>query len=359
MEKIRLGKTGLMVTRIGFGALPIQAVDRGSAVKVTRYAYEQGINFFDTARAYTTSESDLGKALGDLGSEVIVATKAFYKNKDQLKEDFNTSYNNLQRDYIDLFQFHLVNEEDQLEEILKKGGPLEYLAEEKKRGRVKHIGITSHRPSLMPKALESGIFETVQIPLNYIENEPLERLIPLARSMDIGIIAMKPLAGGSFTNNRAAVKWILEHEGVVPIPGMRLIDEVDDILPALKGGPGSEELARLEADRRELGTNFCRRCNYCMPCPNEIEASFIIRAGLYFKRVGWDKMEDKHIGLFEKGLECDRCGTCEDKCPYYLPLTDMVIEESKNMLKSAVKLGVISEEECLKKISKAEKGTDE
>ncbi|MFO7951595.1 MAG: aldo/keto reductase [Bacillota bacterium] len=355
MEKTRLGKTNLMVTRIGFGALPIQAVDRDSAVKVTRYAYEQGINFFDTARAYTTSESDLGRALGDLGSEVIVATKAFYKNMEQFDEDFNTSLNNLQRDYIDLFQFHLVNEEDQLEEILKNGGPLDYLAEEKRKGRVKHIGITSHRPSLMPKALESGAFETVQIPLNYIENEPLEELIPLARSMDIGIIAMKPLAGGVFTNNRAAVKWVLEQAGVVPIPGMRLIEEVDDILPALKGGPNSQELAQLETDWHELGTNFCRRCNYCMPCPNDIEASFIVRAGLYFKRVGWDKMEEKHVGLFEKGLECDRCGTCEAKCPYELPLTDLVIEESKNMLNKAVELGVISEAECREKINRAEK----
>ena len=354
MEKVRLGKTGLMVSRIGFGALPIQAVDREAAVKVTRFAYERGINFFDTARAYTTSEADLGRALGELGSEVIVATKAFYKNMEQFKEDFNKSFNNLQRDYIDLFQFHLVNQESELEEIFKKGGPLDYLKEEKQKGRVKHIGITSHRPALMIKAIESGAFETIQIPLNYIENDPLEEVIPLARANDVGIIAMKPLAGGVFTDNRAAVKWLLEHEGVVPIPGMRLLEEVNDILAALDSGLSAEDTAQLAADRQELGVNFCRRCEYCIPCPNEVKVSFIVRAGLYYKRVGWDKMEDKHVDIFEKGLYCDQCGTCEKRCPYELPLTEMVIEESRRMLSKAVELGVISEEECREKIKAAE-----
>ncbi len=353
MELVRLGKTELMVSRLGFGALPIQSVDRNSAAKVVRYAYDRGFNFFDTARGYTTSESDLGRALEGLGGRVIVATKSYYKDMEQLDKSFNTSFDNLKRNYIDLFQFHIVNYENELGEILKKGGPLEYLEEQKKRGRLRHIGITSHRPQLMLKALPTGKFETVQIPLNYIENEPLEKLIPLARSLDIGIIAMKPVAGGVFTDNRSAVRWILQYPDVVPIPGMCRIEEIDDNLQALDGTITGPELGQLEADRQELGSAFCRRCDYCMPCPNEIEASYIVRSGMIFKRVGWDKMEMNHIDSFTKGLYCSQCGECAARCPYDLPLTELVIDESKTMLRKGVEQGLITEEELQQKLRAA------
>ncbi len=353
MELVRLGKTDLRVTRMGFGALPIQAVDRDSAVEVVRYAYQKGFNFYDTARGYTTSEGDLGRALKGFGSEVIVATKAKYKDMEQLDKSFNTSFDNLQRDYIDLFQFHIVNYDHELEEILKKGGPLEYLEEQKKKGRLRHVGITSHRPKMMLKALPTGKFETVQIPLNYIEDEPLDELIPLARSLDIGIIAMKPIAGGVYTSNRAAIRWILQHPGVVPIPGMCRIGEIDDNLQALDAPITEAEINRLEADKKELGTVFCRRCDYCMPCPNEIEASFIVRSGMIFKRAGWDKMEQSHIDSFTKGLACTQCGDCASRCPYELPLTDMVIDESRAMLRKGVEQGLITEDEFREKLNAA------
>ncbi len=355
MELVRLGKTELMVSRISFGALPIQCVDRDSAAEVVRYAYDQGVNFFDTARAYTTSESDLGRALKGLGSKVIVATKSVYKDMEQLDKDFNISFDYLQRNYIDLFQFHIVNYEKELEAILKPDGPLGYLRDQQKQGRLRHIGITSHRPKLMLQALKTGHFETVQIPVNYIENEPLNELIPLARSLDIGIIAMKPVAGGVFTSNRSAISWILQHPNVVPIPGMCRIEEVDDNLQALNAPPTPAELDQLEADKQELGTVFCRRCDYCMPCPNEIEASYIVRSGMIFKRVGWDKMEQSHIDAFTRGLSCDQCGVCASRCPYDLPLTEMVIDESKAMLRKGVEQGLLTEEELQEKLKVAEK----
>lgn len=352
MEQIRLGKTDLKVSRISFGALPIQSVASDSAVKVVRYAYDCGINFYDTARGYTTSESNLGRALAELDDRVIIATKSFFRNIDQLAEDFETSLENLKRGYIDLYQFHIVNKEEELKAILAADGPLVYLKEQQRKGRLRHIGITSHRPALMLEALKTGVFETVQIPFNYIESEPLQQLIPLARKMDIGIIAMKPVAGGVFSNNRAAISWILQHENVVPIPGMCRIEEVDDNLQALDQPLNSDDLEQLEQDKQELGTHFCRRCDYCMPCPNDIEASFIVRSGMIFKRVGWDKMTKKHVAVFTKGLTCVQCGTCAARCPYDLPLDDMVIDESRMMLEKAVEFDLITGTE-LKNILKS------
>ncbi len=353
MEKVRLGKTDLAVTRIGFGALPIQSVDRDSAVEVVRYAYNRGFNFFDTARSYTTSEGDLGRALAGLDGEVVIATKSYFKDLDQLDEKFHTSFENLGRDYIDLYQFHIVNYEKELTEILKKGGPLDYLRDQQRKGRLRHIGITSHRPKLMLEALKTGVFETVQIPLNYIEDEPLEKLIPLARSLDIGIIAMKPVAGGVFTSNRSALSWILQFPDVVPIPGMCRIAEVDDNLQALEAPLGPEELAGLEKDKQELGELFCRRCDYCMPCPNEIEASYIVRSAMIFMRAGWDKMEKSHIDSFTKGLYCTACGECAARCPYELPLTEMVVDESIRLLRKGVTLGLLTSGELEEKLRAA------
>lgn len=354
MQKTRLGKTDLMVSQISFGALPIQSVDRDSAVKVVRYAFEQGINFFDTARSYTTSEEDLGLALEGCSNDVIIATKSVYKNLEKLYRDFTISLENLKRSYIDLYQFHIVQNEKELEAILQKDGPLQYLKEQQLKGRLRHIGITSHRPALMLKALKTGAFETVQIPLNYIENEPLQELVPLARQLDIGIIAMKPVAGGVFSDNRSAIKWILQHPDVVPIPGMCQLAEVDDNLKALGSPLSSSELDQLEEDKEELGTVFCRRCDYCMPCPQGIEASYIVRSGMIFKRAGWDKLEQSHIDAFTKGLDCSQCGTCAARCPYELPLDDMVIDESKAMLLKAVELGKLTEEEMRDKLVAAE-----
>lgn len=345
MDRVRLGKTGLMVSRISFGGLPIQSVDRDSAAAVARYAFEQGINFFDTARAYTTSEADLGRALAGLGDKVIVATKSYQRSLEKLKEDFAASFKNLKRDYIDLFQFHIVNDEKDLKAIIDRGGLLDYIKEEQQKVRIRHIGITSHRPALMLEALKTGHFETVQIPFNYIEREPLEQLIPLARELDIGIIVMKPVAGGVFTSNRAAIRWILQYPDLVPIPGMCRIDEVDDNLQALGAPPTAAELAGLEADRQELGSLFCRRCDYCLPCPNEIEASYILRSGMIFKRAGWDKLSEDHINAFKKGLTCSQCGVCASRCPYNLPLTEMVIDESLAQLRKAVELGKLSTDE--------------
>lgn len=345
MDRVRLGKTELLVSRIAFGGLPIQSVNRDSAAAVARYAYEQGINFFDTARAYTTSEADLGRGLEGLGDRVIVATKSYYKNLKQLQKDFETSINNLKREYIDLFQFHIVNCEKELQAIIRKGGPLDYLKAEQRKGRLKHIGITSHRPAVMLEALKTGCFETVQIPFNYIERESLAELIPLARSLDIGIIAMKPVAGGVFTSNRAAIRWILQHPDLVPIPGMCRVAEVDDNLQALGIPLTATELAGLEADRQELGSQFCRRCDYCLPCPNKIEASYILRSGMILKRAGWDKLSKSQIEASRKGLACSRCGVCTARCPYNLPLTEMVIDESRAILRKAVELGKLSPEE--------------
>ncbi len=354
MELVRLGNTELKVSRISFGGLPIQSTSPGEAEEAVRYAVKRGINFFDTARAYRTSEERLGLGLDGFGSRVMVATKTMYKDLDQLAEDFELSLKLLKRSYIDLFQFHIVNYKKELKAILDKNGPFNYLEEEQRKGRLRYIGITSHRPPLMLEAMASGRFASVQIPLNFIESGPLKKVIPYARENKVGIIAMKPLAGGVFRNRQAALRWVLQHENVVPIPGMCRVSEVDENLCALETPFGPEDLADLRQDQDELGLSFCRRCDYCMPCPNDIEASYIVRAGLMFHRSGWDKMERRDVELFIRGLSCTGCGECASRCPYNLPLTKMVIDESVKLLRKAHTLGLLSTEELEENLNRLE-----
>lgn len=353
METARLGNTELMVSQIGFGALPLQGVDRESAASVASQAYARGINFFDTARAYTTSEGDLGRALGHLEKSVVVATKTLYRDMEQLDRDFHTSMEQLQRTYIDLYQFHAVNYDHQLEVILKSGGPMDYLRQKQRLGLVRHIGITSHRLAMMLKIVERGGFETIQFPFNYIEQEPLEQLFPLAQRSNLGVIVMKPLAGGVLSSSRAGLKWVLSHPGLVPIPGMCRLSELEDNLAALSEPLDEAEKAQLEADRQKLGSTFCRRCEYCLPCPQEIKPSFIASAALYFNRHGWNKLEESHVEGFVRGLSCSACGECASRCPYELPLTEMIAPESRMLLERALREGKISSEDFRRWLTEA------
>ena len=106
MEKIRLGRTNLLVSRSGFGAIPIQRISFEDAGCLLRKAYDHGINFFDTARGYTDSEEKIGAALSDVRSEIIIATKTPAGDKETVLKDLETSLRNLRTDYIDIYQIH-------------------------------------------------------------------------------------------------------------------------------------------------------------------------------------------------------------------------------------------------------------
>lgn len=343
MEKFKLGKTDLNVTRIGFGGIPIQSLESGAAQDVVAYAFQKGINFFDTARSYTTSEERMARALEAKRSEVILASKVRLKEVKLVEEDFNLCLQKLNTSYLDLIQLHNIAESS-LVATFKKGGVYDYFQSEKKAGRLRYIGITTHRPQILLEVLDMGVFDTIQFPFNFIENEPLEELIPKAKRAGVGIIIMKPLAGGSFRDNTAALRWLLQFEGILPIPGMRSVEEIDSNLKALTGTNSEEDIRRLEEDSNALGKDFCRRCGYCKPCPNGISVEFIVRAEQFFQRSGWQRLNRDHVKKFYQGLNCEECGICEEKCPYNLPITKMIKKQSRLLIEEAKKLGFITTE---------------
>jgi len=330
VEKIRLGRTDLMVSKLGFGGIPIQRVSEDEAVAVVRRCLELGITFIDTANNYTTSEERIGKAISGQRQELIIATKTASRTREGVESHLKLSLKQLGVGYIDLYQFHNVSDSDTLNTILAPHGPMAAVEEAKRAGLVKHIGVTSHLIDAAKELVKSDRFETIMFPLNFIACEAADELLPLAREHDVGFIAMKPLAGGMLDNVTIAFKYLLQFPDVVSIPGIQKIHEIEEIVQVVKETQTMTEAEQREMEQliQELGKTFCRRCDYCQPCPEEIPISLVMAAPSFAKRMPPDRIFSGPIAeAIEKVAACTQCGECEEKCPYNLPIREMIVEQ--------------------------------
>jgi predicted aldo/keto reductase-like oxidoreductase len=333
-----LGKTGLKVKILGFGGIPIQRISEEEAVKVVRRCYELGINYYDTARGYTNSEERIGKALEDVRENVILATKSGRRKAEELLEELKISLQNLRTDYIDVYQLHNVSSHESWIQIKEKGGALEALYEARDEGKIRHLGVTSHDPKILADIVKEDIFETIMIPYNYLTLKPEEELLHLCKRRNVGTVIMKPFGGGAFSNANTALKFVLSKDYVdITIPGMMTKAEVEENFQVAVNPHilSQEELALIEMDRVNLGDRFCRACNYCQPCPQEIPITFILRAESQFlKRMGWrPRTEERFADAIEKANSCIECGECEARCPYHLPIRQLLPERTISLTK--------------------------
>lgn len=326
MEYITLGKTGLKISRLGFGGIPIQRVDAATTKKLIQSLAEKGINYIDTARGYTVSEEYLGAALEGLRDKFVLATKSMARTKEAMAADIETSLKNLKTDYIDIYQIHNPSL-DQLEQVMAPDGALEALYEAKASGKIGHIGLTAHTSQVFEKALTLDWVETFMFPYNIVETQG-EELMRKCTQNNIGFIVMKPMAGGAIEDPELALRFICANPDVsVVIPGMYDLKEIDQNLSAVKNtAPLSEaELQKMDEIRKQLGNNFCRRCNYCQPCAVGINISQIFILQGYFDRYGLkDWARDRYKPLPVKASACIECGACESRCPYNLPIRQML-----------------------------------
>ena len=327
MEYITLGKTGLRVSRMGFGGIPIQKVDASVTHALMERLAQRGVNYIDTARGYTVSEQFLGEALeGGLREKFVIATKSMARTKEAMARDIDISLKNLRTDYIDLYQIHNPSMAE-LEQVLAPGGALEALMEAKAAGKIRHLGLTAHMAAVFERALELDWVETVMFPYNIVETQG-EELMAKCREKNVGFICMKPMAGGALEDARLALRFIRQNENVsVVIPGMYDIREIDENLSAMEdiSALTSNELAKIETIRKELGTQFCRRCNYCQPCTAGISISGIFVLEGYLQRYGLgDWAQKRYDALNKKAGDCVGCGACEKRCPYQLPIRQML-----------------------------------
>ena len=326
MEYRILGKTGLKISRMGFGGIPIQRIDAQGTKALMQQLVDAGVNYIDTARGYTVSEQFLGEALEGIRDKFVLATKSMARNKEGMAADIETSLGNLRTDHIELYQVHNPNME-QLEQVIAEGGALEALLEAKAAGKIGHIGLTAHSLEVFEKALTLDWVETIMFPYNIVETQG-EALIAACAEKNIGFIDMKPLAGGAIEDAALAMRFVVANPAVdVVIPGMADPAEIEQNLAAVNNEAplSEEELAAIDQVRTQLGTQFCRRCNYCAPCTVGIAIPNVFLMQGYLERyglAGW--AQSRYDAMPVKASACIQCGACEPRCPYQLPIREML-----------------------------------
>ena len=326
MEYITLGRTGLKISRLGFGGIPIQRIDAEKAKKLLEAVRSAGINFIDTARGYTVSEELIGAAIAGHRDEFVLATKSMARDKASMAKDIEISLKNLRTDHIDLYQIHNCPP-DQLEQVCSEEGALAALLEAKAAGKIGHIGITAHSAETFAKALELDWVETIMFPYSIVETQG-EELMAKAKEKNIGFIDMKPMAGGAIEDPNLAIRFICANPNVsVVIPGMYSVEEVAQNAAAAENTAPftAEEISAIEKIRSELGTTFCRRCGYCAPCSVGINIPNMFVFHGYLSRYGLqDWAKDRYAAMPAKAGNCVECGICETRCPYQLPIRSML-----------------------------------
>lgn len=318
MQKITLGSTGIVTSKNGFGALPIQRVDFEYAGILLKKALDNGINFIDTARFYTDSEEKIGYTHGDVRDQIFLATKTMAQNGDKLKEELNISLDLLKTDYIDVYQFH----NPKFCPLPGDGtGLYEAALEAKGKGQIRHIGITNHRIAVAVEAAESGLYETIQFPFSYLATKEEEALVKLCAQRNIGFIAMKAMAGGLASSSAAAYAFLAQYDNVLPIWGVQREEELDEFISYAEDPPVLDEslTAIIEADREELSSEFCRSCGYCLPCPVDIDIPNAARMSLMLRRAPLSVyLNEEWQAKMKQVEECIECNHCKEHCPYHL-----------------------------------------
>lgn len=325
MEKVRLGRTNLKVNKLGWGSIPIQRVSEKEAVSVVRAVVEMGVDLLDTARAYTTSEHRIGLALKEIQKPVVLSSKSPVRTE-KIYDEVHESLKQLQVKKINIYHLHNVSKFEDYEKVMGAGGAYAGLRRAKEEGLIDHIGLTSHSLDVLKRVVEDDRFEVIMACYSFLESEANEKVFPLARSKDVGILTMKPFSGGVIEEAGPALRFVLSTPDVVPIPGSETLERAQENWKIFNGGvqPTEEDQARIKALRQEFDRQFCRRCDYCQPCSEGINIQLMMGIRTVIKRFGSPDQVAWAKGVVEKARNCTECGDCLPRCPYQLPIPELI-----------------------------------
>jgi len=323
-----MGKTGIEVSEVGFGGIPIIRLSTEAAIRVLRRAFDHGINLYDTANMYLDSEEKIGLAFEGLRQRVVLATKTIKRDAQGAEAHIEQSLRSLRTDYLDLLQFHQVSQEADYQTLTGPKGALEAATRAKEAGKIRHIGVSSHGLQMAIKLIKTGLFSTIQFPFNFLEDGAREELHPVAKQLGVGVLAMKPFAGGMLEDGELCFKFLRQWPEVIPLAGFDTVEGVDQIADLYKtvNVVSSDDLAAMERYRTEIGQRFCRRCEYCQPCPQGV----MVNAAMIYPVIAHRMSPAKAAGFSAKAMEsvrnCIDCGECMERCPYDLPIPEMIRE---------------------------------
>lgn len=326
MEKVRLGKTDLNVTKMGWGGIPIQRVGEREAIAVIRAVVEMGVDLLDTARSYTNSEHRVGLALQKVSKPVILSSKSAVRTE-KIYEEVHESLKQMKVKKINIYHLHNVSNFEDYEKVMARGGAYGGLKRAQDKGLIDHIGITSHNLNVLERALEDGYFEVIMACYSFLEPDAAKKVFPLAKAKDVGVLAMKPFSGGVIEEAGPALRFVLSTPDIVSIPGSETLKKAHENWSIFNEGSSltEKDRKRIETIRKQFDHQFCRRCDYCQPCTEKIGIQFILglksiikRFGPQAQELGWFK------SLIEKAHNCSECGDCLQRCPYELPIPDLI-----------------------------------
>lgn len=330
MEKVVLGRTGLEVMRLGFGGIPIQRVSERRAIETVIKALEKGVDFIDTARAYTVSEERIGKAIRETGKRPVLSSKSQHRSAEGILGHIDQSLKELGVDTIDIYHCHEVSKLEVYRQVMGPGGAMEGLLKARDEGKIRFTGITSHSTDLLEKIVEEGLVDCIMVCFSFLEPAASKRVIPMAMEKGIGVIAMKPLSGGAIEDYSLGLRYVLSFEGILPIVGMESPEMVEknwEIFSSVDRHLNAEDEAKIEGIRQEFGKRFCRRCDYCQPCSEGIPIQYVLGIKYIVKRMGIGVLDRRWIQeALEKAKRCTECGECMERCPYDLPIPDLIRE---------------------------------
>ena len=371
MQYRNFGNTGMIVSALGFGCMrfPMEGghVKEEYTIKMLCRAYESGVNYFDTAEGYCSSESQivLGKAVKKMDrNKIYVSTKNGYKNNSasEWRRRLETSLSRLDVDYIDVYHSHSLGWDDFKSGFGVKGGPLSEAQKAKNEGLIRHIAFSCHdSPENLIKLINTGAFESMTVQYNIL-NRANEEAIAIAHEKGIGVSIMGPVAGGRLaqTNQEIqklkagiaksspeiALRFVISNPGVsTALSGMDVIEQLEEnIATASRTEPltSEEKVQVLESleENKKLADLYCTGCGYCMPCPNGVDIPTNFLYMNYYKVYGLkDYARQKYATLKEMSLEgmdvpswadtCKECKKCEPKCPQKLPIMKQLEETHK------------------------------
>jgi len=323
LERVRFGRTGLMVTKLAFGGIPIQRVSRQDGIQLVKDTLVLGINFIDTAHGYGHSEELIGEAIQTVPRDsVVIATKSPAADRKTLLADLDESLRRLRTDHVDIFQLHNVGSREKVAAVMGPQGAFEGMREGIRAGKIRFPAFSTHSLPMAKEIIRTGCFDAVQIPFNFVDCQAAEEVIPFARQADMGVIAMKPLGGGLLDDVRLCFRYLLQFPDVVPDPGIETISQLREILEVAKSrGPlTAEEIGRIEQHRIRLGSEWCHRCDYCQPCPQHISISTVLAAKSFARRMPKERAQSFVEAAFKTAENCEECRECVKRCPYHLEI---------------------------------------
>jgi predicted aldo/keto reductase-like oxidoreductase len=323
VEKVRFGKTGLMVSRVAFGGIPIERLNIADAIEVVRSAIGSGINFIDTANSYTDSEEKIGKAIkGIPRDKLIIASKSGARDKKTFLENVDLALRRLGTDYIDIYQHHNISKPEDYDAIMGDEGAYLGMMESVRAGKIRFPAFSSHDCKTAAGIMRDGHFYAVQLPFNYVDDEAAAEAVPLAKELDMGFIAMKPFGGGMLSNAKLSMKYLLQFDNIVPDPGIEKLSELEEIIQIVEAGEklSDIDIAEIEKIKSELGSSWCHRCDYCQPCPQKIRIGEVLTVEKLMKRIAFVRaiaFAEQHV---EAARSCTGCRECAGRCPYNLDI---------------------------------------